>query len=375
MMIFRALLSALAFCECANAFTPAANVDHARITTILQASNANEVVPMRQGSSCAVITPMTSTGKIDVPSFRKLLQFHLDSGTDNLCILGTTGEASVMTMDERALILKTAVEEVKGKIPILAGTGTINPDHVKEMTLQAIDIGCDASLVVTPYYVKPPQRGLINHFTSMADLGLPVVMYNIPGRAKVDLTPESTAICAQHPYIVGLKDATGDLDRVQQIRTLVGDKSHLLLYSGDDSTSPEFVMQGGDGCISVTANVAPGPMHELMMASLKQDNAEAVKKINEPLLKLHKNLFLESNPIPVKWAAWRMGLIESPYCRPPLCELDAEFYEDVETALDAAGLLGLAAEVTFPQMEKIGSSSKFLKWQTLDLLLEARRAI
>lgn len=254
---------------------------------------------MRQGSSCAIITPMTNEGKIDIPSLRKIFQFHLAAGTDNLCVLGTTGEASVMTMDERAQVLTTAVEEVKGKIPILAGTGTINPHHVKEMTLQAIDIGCDASLVVTPYYVKPPQRGLIKHFTDMADLELPVVMYNIPGRSKVDLTPESTAICADHPFIVGLKDATGDLDRVHQIRSLLHDPSNFLLYSGDDGTSPEFVMRGGDGCISVTANVAPEAMHELMMASLQNDE-EAVKRINAPLLGLHKNLFLESNPIPVK---------------------------------------------------------------------------
>ncbi|KAL7548351.1 hypothetical protein ACHAWF_011637 [Thalassiosira exigua] len=193
----------LALCNGASAFT-AAGINHAKYTS-LHASNANEVMPMTQGSSCAIITPMTDTGKLDIPSLRKLLQIHVDAGTDNLCILGTTGEASVLSMDERAQVLKTAVEEVKGKIPILAGTGTINPEHVKEMTLQAMDIGCDASLVVTPYYVKPPQRGLIKHFTSMADLGLPVVMYNIPGRTKVDLTPESTAICADHPLIVGLK--------------------------------------------------------------------------------------------------------------------------------------------------------------------------
>lgn len=255
---------------------------------------------MRQGSSCAIITPMTNTGELDIPSLRKLLQFQVASGTDNLCILGTTGEASVMTMDERAQILKVAVEEVEGKMPILAGTGTINPIAVKEMTLQAIDIGCDASLVVTPYYVKPPQRGLIKHFTDMADLGLPVVMYNIPGRSKVDLTPESTVICAQHKNIVGLKDATGDLDRVKKIRSLLGDDSDLLLYSGDDGTSPEFVMRGGDGCISVTANVAPEEMHNLMMASLDGE-AELVKKINEPLLALHNKLFVESNPIPVSF--------------------------------------------------------------------------
>jgi 4-hydroxy-tetrahydrodipicolinate synthase len=246
---------------------------------------------MKRGSSCAIITPMTYTGAIDISSLRNLLQFHLASGTDNLCILGTTGEASVLSMEERARVLAVAVEEVKGRIPILAGTGTIDPIHVKEMTLQAMDIGCDASLVVTPYYVKPPQRCLIQHFTDMADIGLPIVMYNIPGRAKVDLTPESTAICAQHDNIVGLKDATGDLDRVEKIRSLVGDNP-FLLYSGDDGTSAEFVMRGGDGCISVTANVAPEEIRDLMMASLNGD-AESVEKINGPLLGLHKKLFVE----------------------------------------------------------------------------------
>lgn len=354
-MLFRTTLF-LAFWECANAFsTQGISINHARHHTDLHASNANEIMPMTQGSSCAIVTPMTDTGKLDIPSLRNVLQFHVDAGTDNLCILGTTGEASVMSMDERAEVIKTAVEEVKGKIPILAGTGTINPEHVKEMTLQAIDLGCDASLVVTPYYVKPPQRGLINHFTTMANLGFPVVMYNIPGRTKVDLTPESTAILADHPYIIGLKDATGDLDRVGKIRSLVGDK--ILLYSGNDDTSANFVMRGGDGCISVTANVAPEAMHDLMVAALEKD-AELVKRINEPLLGLHKNLFIESNPIPVKWAVWRSGIIDSPYCRPPLCELDPKFHADVETALEAAGLFSFDLnELKNTQFANIGSSS------------------
>jgi len=324
-MIFH-ILKTFLLLHCANAFSAPRG----------RGSNANELMPMQQGSSCAVITPMTDSGKIDIPSFRNLLKYHINSGTDNLCILGTTGEASVMSMDERAQVITTAVDMVKGKIPILCGTGTINPNHVKEMTQQAIDLGCDASLVVTPYYVKPPQRGLIKHFTDMADLGLPVIMYNIPGRTKVDLSPQSTAICAEHPNIVGLKDATGDLDRVKEIRSLVGDD--FLLYSGNDDTASNFVMRGGDGCISVTANVAPEQMHDMMVAALEKD-ADLVQQINGPLMGLHKNLFVESNPIPVKYAAWRAGLIKSPFCRPPLAQLDAKYYKDVETALYAAGLL------------------------------------
>mmetsp|Transcript_31193 Transcript_31193/g.65908 ORF Transcript_31193/g.65908 Transcript_31193/m.65908 type:complete len:359 (+) Transcript_31193:141-1217(+) len=343
-MLFRSTLAFLALLNCGNAFT---TVHHSRHSTSLMASNSNELLPMRQGSSCAIITPMHSDGKIDIPSLRKIFQYHLAAGTDNLCVLGTTGEASVMSMDERAQVLKVAVEEVKGKIPILAGTGTIRPESVKDMTLQAMDIGCDASLVVTPYYVKPPQRGLIKHFTDMADLGLPVVMYNIPGRSKVDLTPESTAICADHENIIGLKDATGELDRVEQIRSLLRDPDNFLLYSGDDSTSAEFVLRGGDGCISVTANVAAEAMHNLMMAALAKDE-EAVKRINEPLLGLHKKLFVESSPIPAKWACSRIGLTKTPYCRPPLAELDPKFYSDVETALEAAGLTGFDVKVPVP---------------------------
>lgn len=291
---------------------------------------------MRQGSTCALVTPFTETGEIDTESLRALLRFHVESGTDGLCVLGTTGEASVMTMEERATVLKIAVEEVKGEIPILAGTGTIDPAHVKEMTLQAIDLGCDASLVVTPYYVKPPQRGLVKHMLSMADLGLPVVIYNVPGRSGSDMKPESIALCADHPNIIGVKEATGDVSRVDELRELTGDK--LLLLSGDDGTDAEFVLKGGDGCISVTANVAPRQKHALMLAALKGDKDE-VDRIGGPLKDLNGKLFCEANPIPIKWAMKRIGKIPTGYCRPPLDELDVEFQPVVEEALKAAGLV------------------------------------
>jgi 4-hydroxy-tetrahydrodipicolinate synthase len=279
---------------------------------------------------------MTPTGDIDYGLLRKLLQFHVQEGTDNLCILGTTGEASVMSMAEREKVLKVAVEEVKGKMPILAGTGTINPAHVKEMTQQAIDLGCDANLVVCPYYVKPPQRGLIQHFITMADMGLPVVIYNIPGRTAVDMKNENIAICAEHENVIGVKDATGDLSRIQSLRDLVG--KDFLMYSGDDSTSMEFVNLGGDGCISVTANVAPKAIHDVMMAAL-EGRTEDADRINKPLEPLHKKLFVESNPIPAKWAVKKLGLIDSAFCRPPLAEMDPAFESDVTDALRAAGLL------------------------------------
>ena len=293
-------------------------------------------VPMKAGSTCALVTPFTPTGDIDVEALRGLLRFHVEGETDGLCVLGTTGEAAVMTMAERETVLKIVVEEVKGKIPILVGTGTIDPAHVKEMTLQAIDLGCDASLVVTPYYVKPPQRGLVKHMLSMADLGLPVVIYNVPGRSGSDMKPESIALCADHPNIIGVKEATGDVGRVQELRDLTGDK--LLLLSGDDGTDAEFTLKGGDGCISVTANLAPKQKHDLMMAALAGDKDE-VERIGAPLRDLNGKLFCEANPIHVKWAMKRIGKIPTGYCRPPLDELDGDFQPIVEEALRTAGLI------------------------------------
>ena len=297
---------------------------------------------MRQGSYVALVTPMTNTGALDIPSLRSLLQFHLESGTDGLCILGTTGEAAVLSMQERKMVLDVAVEEVKGKIPILVGTGTIDPEHVKEQTLQAIDCGCDASLVVTPYYVKPPQRGLMRHFETMADLGLPVCIYNVPGRTGVDFLPENIGKLAGHPNIVAVKEATGDVSRVAKIQEACEangvPKDSLLLLSGDDGSTDEFVLTGGDGCISVTANVAPSQMHNLMMAALKKDTEE-VQRINSPLRRLHKDEFCEANPIPIKWAVKRIGKIDCAYLRPPLDELSPDLRGVVENALKEAGVI------------------------------------
>ena len=339
---------------CVQGFTPANQQQQCRVRTPLSVSalepptlaaggtNSNDITPLRQGSYVALVTPMTPTGAIDLQQLRSLLQFHLRAGTDGLCILGTTGEAAVMTMAERKAVLDVAVEEVKGKIPILVGTGTIDPEHVKEQTLQAIDCGCDASLVVTPYYVKPPQRALIKHFETMADLGLPVCIYNVPGRTGVDFLPESIGQVAGHPNIVAVKEATGDVSRVAQIQDACEKNGYardeLLLLSGDDGSTDEFVLGGGDGCISVTANVAPSAMHQLMMAALKKDVDEA-KRINAPLTNLHRDEFIEANPIPIKWAVKRIGQINCSYLRPPLDELAPEHRETVENALRDAGLI------------------------------------
>lgn len=281
------------------------------------------------------------TGAVDIEGLRKLLRYHIQQETDNLCILGTTGEASVLTMEERKLVLTTAVSEVKGMIPILVGTGTINPTAVKTLTQQAMDLGCDAGLVVTPYYVKPPQRCLIQHMTDAADLGLPVIIYNVPGRTGVDFKDENIAIAAQHPGIIGVKDATGDVSRVENLRKLTNENSSskgFLLYTGDDGTTLDFILRGGDGCISVTANVAANAMHRLVQAAL-EGRVEEATSIDAPLQGLHNNLFCESNPIPVKWAAMRLGLVDSAYVRPPLAQLEKLFESQVEDALRQAGLV------------------------------------
>lgn len=232
------------------------------------------------GSVVALVTPMTSDNKIDYPKLVELLEWHVKAGTDGAVILGTTGESSTITNDERTEIIKTSVATVKGGFPIIVGTGTIDPNKVIELCRNAKDLGADASLIITPYYIKPPQRALVTHFRSIADaVALPLIAYNCPGRTGVDMKPETVAQIASHPNIIGLKDATGDQARVKLHRDLCG-KGFLLyryvllhifvvvsnliddVYSGEDDQGCEFVGLGGDGVISVTANVAPGPMHE-----------------------------------------------------------------------------------------------------------------
>lgn len=309
-------------------------------TQLSVGTNGNEMMPLKRGSTCALITPFTADNKIDVPGLERLIDFHLDAGTDNLCVLGTTAEASVMSMEERALALKTIVGKAKGKIPLMVGVGTIDPSDVKKYTQQAIDLGADASLLVSPYYVKPPQRGLINHFTTMADMGLPVVLYNVPGRTAVDLSDETIATLSQHEHIVGIKDATGDVSRLTSLKKVLGEEAsrNFLKYSGDDATTTDFVLEGGDGCISVTANIAPKAVREMVHAALDGNDQLAIE-LNQPLALLHSRLFVESNPIPAKWCAHRMGIIDSPFCRPPLDTMDPQFNEFLEEALANANML------------------------------------
>jgi len=334
----------LSFLPLVFGFTPqSTSSSRAPETSLHVGTNSNEMMSMRRGCTVALITPFTEDNKIDVDGLEKLIDFHLESGTDNLCVLGTTAEASVMSMDERELALRTIVSKAKGQIPILVGTGTIDPATVKKYTQQAIDLGADASLVVSPYYVKPPQRGLINHFTTMADMGLPVVLYNVPGRTAVDLSDETIAMLAQHDKIVGIKDATGDVSRLTSLKLALGEdlNRNFLKYSGDDGTTIDYVLEGGDGCISVTANIAPKVVRDMIHAGLNGNDQLAIE-LNQPLKLLHDRLFVESNPIPAKWAAQRIGLTNNAFCRPPLDAMDPQYIDLLEEALFTANILAAA---------------------------------
>ena len=248
---------------------------------------------MRPGSLVALVTPMRPTGELDLDALRGLLRWHVESGTDGIVALGTTGEASTLSMDERAQVLGVCQEVLDGTgVPLMVGTGTINPRSVIKMNEQALSYGADSCLVVTPYYTKPTQRGLAEFFTMVADATpLPMLLYNVPGRTAVDLKPETVAQLSKHPRIFGIKEATGELSRVSQLRQLIKQK-HFMLFSGEDSNAKDFTLMGGDGTISVTSNIAPARQHQIMMAALRGD-AEEMVKLNEPLNLLHQRLFLQ----------------------------------------------------------------------------------
>jgi 4-hydroxy-tetrahydrodipicolinate synthase len=326
-------------------FTKPSISTRTRKSTSLSSTNENKLMDLSRGSTVALITPfIPNTLEIDYLGLKKLLQYHLDSGTAGLCILGTTSESPVMTMEERKNVIQITTELCKGRIPILVGAGAIDPAKVKTFIYQARDLGADAVMVVTPYYVKPPQRALVQHFTTVANVGMPTVLYNVPGRTASDCLPETIyQCCMASSNIVGVKEATGDVSRVKKIRALllsdgVAGERKLLLYSGDDATSVDFCLQGGDGSISVTANVAAKAVQETIMAALNGD-AQLANKLNAPLELLHDKLFCEANPIPIKWAAERIGLIGSAVMRPPLVTMDEKFHPVLEEALTAAGLL------------------------------------
>jgi len=287
-----------------------------------------------QGSMVALVTPMQPGGQVDLAALSDLVAWHLSAGTDALVVLGTTGEASLLSAEEQQLIVEQTVQQVAGKIPVIVGAGCNNTANTVERVQRFRACGADAALVVTPYYSKPTQAGLLAHYTAVAQASdLPIIVYNVPGRTGCDCAVETVQELQQLPTIVAIKEASGDLDR---IRALL-EKTTLSVLSGDDASTCEAMLAGAQGVISVTANVVPKDMHDLCKAALAQQ-AEAAQACNEKIAALHEVLFCESNPIPVKWALHRMGKIPSGI-RLPLTALSPAGQQQVQAVLDRLNLL------------------------------------
>lgn len=290
---------------------------------------------MFHGSMVALVTPMQADGSLDQESLHKLVEFHIENGTDAIVAVGTTGESATLNEKEHCDMIRQVVEAVADRIPVIAGTGANSTTEAIDLTRCALDAGADAALLVTPYYNKPTQEGLYLHHKAIAEaVPIPQILYNVPGRTACDMLPETVERLSHISNIIGIKEATGNLDRAKQILDCCGDR--LDLYSGDDATAAEFILLGGKGDISVTANVAPRAVHEMCAAALAGDRAKALE-INEKLMPLHKALFVESSPIPVKWAVYKMGLIP-PGIRLPLTFLAERYHETLTQAMRQAGV-------------------------------------
>lgn len=284
----------------------------------------------------ALVTPMFADGSVDFDSLSKLVEMHIENGTAAIVSMGTTGESATLDMGEHCEVMRRTVEMAAGRIPVIGGTGSNSTTEAIELTRCAQQGGADACLLVAPYYNKPTQQGLYLHHKLIAEsVDIPQILYNVPGRTVCDMLPETVARLAEIPNIVGIKEATGSLERMREILSRVPDDFDL--YSGDDATGVEFMLQGGHGVISVTNNVAPKAMAAVCEAALAGDREKAVE-LNRPLEGLHRNLFLEANPIPVKWALNAMGLIPEGI-RLPLTPLSKEFHEPLRNALRDAGVL------------------------------------
>lgn len=291
---------------------------------------------MFSGSMVALVTPMRADGSLDSDSLRKLVEFHIDSGTDAIVAVGTTGESATLSVEEHCDVIRQIVEQVNGRIPVIAGTGANSTAEAIELSEYAHDLGAAAVLLVTPYYNRPTQEGLYLHFKTIAEaVDIPQILYNVPSRTACDLLPETVGRLAKIKNIIGIKEATGDVRRVQLIKDLVDD--NFELYTGEDGNTVDFILAGGRGVISVTANVAPKLLHEMCVAAMAGD-ADKARLINDKLAPLHQCLFSESNPIPVKWALHEMGLIPEGI-RLPMTVLSEQFHQPVRDALAAAGVL------------------------------------
>lgn len=291
---------------------------------------------MITGSIVAIVTPMQEDGSLDLPAFRNLIDFHIREGSDAIVVVGTTGESPTVSVNEHCELIICAVEHAAGRIPVIAGTGANSTAESIELTRCAKAVGAAAGLSVVPYYNKPTQEGLYRHFRTIAEaVDLPVILYNVPGRTVADLNNDTTLRLAEIPNIIGIKDATGSIDRACDLITRA--PKDFALYSGDDMTAMAALMLGFHGVISVTANVAPRLMHEMCVAAAAGEGLKA-RELNARLLGLHRDLFCEANPIPVKWAVQQQGRIPGGI-RLPLTPLSENYRERVRTAMRQAGVL------------------------------------
>ncbi len=288
-----------------------------------------------RGSLVAIVTPMSEDGSLDLDAFDRLVDWHVDAGTSGIVVVGTTGESATLSTEEHCDLVAHCVRSVNQRVPVIAGTGSNNTQEALYFTQSAKEHGADACLLVTPYYTKPSQEGLYQHFKLIAEsVDIPQILYNVPGRTACDLSLETVQRLAQIDNIVGIKDATGDLARGLEL--IASCSEQLVIYSGEDGISLPLMLGGGDGVISVTANVAPQLMAQMCAAAL-EGNEEVARSIDERLALLHQNLFLEANPIPVKWALQRMGMIGAGI-RLPLMELNRDYHVQVLDALNLAGI-------------------------------------
>lgn len=290
---------------------------------------------MLKGSLVAIVSPMLEDGSLDLPALRRLIDWHIAEGTDGIVMVGTTGESPTVDVEEHCLLIQTAIEHVAGRVPVIAGTGANSTSEAVELQAFAKKAGANMCLSVVPYYSKPTQEGLYRHFRTIAEkVDIPVYLYNVPSRTVCDMQNDTALRLAQVPNIIGLKDATGNLERgADLVRRKPKD---FALYSGDDATTLALMLMGGDGVISVTANVAPGLMHQMCVAAFAGDLAKA-RFINNKLLGLHRHLFVEANPIPVKWVLQEMGMIASGI-RLPLTPLSSSFHDLLRGAMEQAGI-------------------------------------
>lgn len=291
---------------------------------------------MLQGSLVAIVTPMFEDGRLDIPALNALIDWHIAQGTDGIVIVGTTGESPTVDFDEHCLLIETAVSQVAGRVPVIAGTGANSTKEAIILTQKAKDLGADACLLVAPYYNKPTQEGLFQHFMAVANaVDIPQILYNVPGRTGCDISNDTTIRLSAHPNIIGIKDATGGIERGTDL--ILRAPKDFAVLSGDDATAMSLMLLGGKGVITVTGNVAPKLMHEMCVAAVA-GHAFLAREINAQLFALHQKLFIEANPIPVKWVLAEMGLIKTGI-RLPMVQMSTQYHDVLRIASKAANVL------------------------------------